>query len=88
MILRVNQTAAEFRKISNQQMAVTTKRVIHENVSINAQMSKISEKTKEVIGENDGLKEKEQRQRQQIEILETNEKELARKNLSNQRVCF
>lgn len=88
MIQRVNVIAAEFRKVSNQQMAETTKRVIQENVAINAQLSKISEKTMEMIGENDGLKEKEQRQRQQIEILETNEKELAKRNLSNQRVCF
>ena len=45
MILRVNQVAAEFRKVSNKQMAETTKRTIRENVSINAQLAKMSDKT-------------------------------------------
>lgn len=34
MVMRVNQVAAEFRKVSNKQMAETTKRTIRENVSI------------------------------------------------------
>ena len=49
MVLRVNTVAAEFRKVSNKQMADTTKRNIRENVSINAQLAKMSEKTKEMI---------------------------------------
>ena len=36
--------------------------------------------------ENDELKAKDKKQRQQIEILEHNEKELAKKNLSNQKI--
>ena len=67
-------------------MAETTKRTIRENVSINAQLAKMSDKTMEMIGENDDLKSKEKKQRQQIEMLETNEKELAKKNHSNQKV--
>ena len=34
MVMRVNQVAADFRKVSNKQMAETTKRTIRENVSI------------------------------------------------------
>jgi len=49
MVLRVNTVAAEFRKVSNKQMADTTKRNIRENVSINSQLAKMSEKTKELI---------------------------------------
>lgn len=49
MVLRVNTVAAEFRKVSNKQMADTTKRTIRENVSINSQLSKMSEKTKELV---------------------------------------
>ena len=48
-MLRVNTVAAEFRKVSNKQMADTTKRNIRENVSINAQLAKMSEKTKELV---------------------------------------
>merc|ERR1711976_790419 len=86
MILRVNQVAAEFRKVSNKQMAETTKRTIRENVSINAQLAKMSDKTMEMISENDELKSKEKKQRQQLEMLEVNEKELAKKNHSNQKI--
>jgi DNA anti-recombination protein RmuC len=86
MVMRVNQVAAEFRKVSNKQMAETTKRTIRENVSINAQLTKMSDKTMELIQENDELKQNEKKQRQQIEMLEVNEKDLAKKNHSNQKV--
>lgn len=86
MVMRVNQVAAEFRKVSNKQMAETTKRTIRENVSINAQLSKMSDKTMEMIQENDEVKAKEKKQRQQIDLLEANEKELAKKNHSNQKI--
>lgn len=49
MVMRVNTVAAEFRKVSNKQMADTTKRNIRENVSINSQLAKMSEKTKELV---------------------------------------
>lgn len=86
MILRVNTVAAEFRKVSNKQMADTTKRAIRENVSINSQLSKMSDKTMELIMENDEMKLKEKKNRQHINILEDNEKELMKKNATNQKV--
>ena len=49
MILRVNEVAAEFRKVSNKQMAETTKRNIRENLSMNVQLNKMSEKTRDLI---------------------------------------
>ena len=88
MVQRVNTVAAEFRKVSNKQMADTTKRTIRENVSINAQLAKMSDKTMELIQENDMLRVKEKKHHQQIELLEGNEKELARKNISNQKVAL
>lgn len=86
MVLRLNQVAAEFRKVSNKQMAETTKRTIRENVSINAQLAKMSDKTMELIQENDELRTKEKRMKLHIDMLEHNEKELAKKNSSNQKV--
>ncbi|XP_013382164.1 cilia- and flagella-associated protein 157 isoform X1 [Lingula anatina] len=86
MVIRVNNVAAEFRKVSNKQMAETTKRTIRENVAINAQLQKMSDKTMELIQENDDFRGKEKKQRQQIDMLETNEKELAKKNHSNLKV--
>lgn len=86
MISRVNQVASEFRKVSNRQMADTTKRTIRENVSINAQLSKMSDKTMDLIQENDDLKGHEKKLKQQLDLLEANEKELAKKNHSNLKV--
>lgn len=88
MVLRLNQVAAEFRKVSNKQMAETTKRTIRENVSINAQLAKMSDKTMELIQENDELRTKEKKMKLQIDMLERNEKELAKKNSSNQKVIM
>lgn len=88
MVLRLNQVAAEFRKVSNKQMAETTKRTIRENVSINAQLAKMSDKTMELIQENDELKSKEKKMKLHLDMLEHNEKELAKKNSSNQKVMY
>ncbi|KAH9496467.1 hypothetical protein Btru_010938 [Bulinus truncatus] len=86
MILRVNQVAAEFRKVSNKQMAETTKRTIRENVSITAQLAKMSDKTIEMIQENDELQEKVKKLKQQVDMLEFNERELGKKNQSNLKI--
>ncbi|KAI8771306.1 cilia- and flagella-associated protein 157 [Biomphalaria glabrata] len=86
MILRVNQVAAEFRKVSNKQMAETTKRTIRENVSITAQLAKMSDKTIEMIQENDELHDKVKKLKQQVEMLEFNEREMGKKNQSNLKV--
>lgn len=56
MIVKVSQVAAEFRRVSNKQMADTTKRTIKENVSINNQLQKMSDKVIEAIQENDEKK--------------------------------
>ncbi|KAM4663763.1 cilia- and flagella-associated protein 157 [Discoglossus pictus] len=86
MVQRVNSVAAEFRKVSNNQMAETTKRAIRENVSISSQLAKMSDKTMELIQENDHLKDKVADQRKQLEMLEENEREMVKNNLSNQKV--
>ena len=86
MILRVNTVASEFRKVSNKQMAETTKRAIRENVMINSQLSKMSDKTMDLISENDDIKLKSKTQKQHLSVLEDNEKELIKKNSANQKV--
>lgn len=88
MVMRVNQVAAEFRKVSNKQMAETTKRTIRENVAINAQLSKMSDKTVELITENDEIKQKERKQKLQLDLFESTERELARKNRSQLKVSL
>ena len=86
MVTKVNSVAAEFRKVSDLQMAETTKRTIRENVTINQQLTKMSDKTMTLIQENEKLREKEKDLRRQLEILEFNEKEMARKNVSSKKV--
>ncbi len=53
MVVKVSQVAAEFRRVSNKQMADTTKRTIKENVSISTQLQKMSEKVIDLVEEND-----------------------------------
>ncbi|XP_072287465.1 cilia- and flagella-associated protein 157 [Pyxicephalus adspersus] len=86
MIQRVNTVAAEFRRVSNNQMTETTKRAIRENVAISSQLAKVSDKSMELINENDFLKVKESELLKQLSVLEENEQELVKKSLSNQKV--
>ena len=86
MVGKVNLVAAEFRKMSDLQMADTTKRAIQENVTINVQLQKMSEKTTELVKENERLATREKDLKRQLEIAESTEKEATRKNISNQKV--
>ncbi|KAM5145508.1 cilia- and flagella-associated protein 157 [Mantella aurantiaca] len=86
MVQRVNTVAAEFRRVSNNQMAETTKRAIRENVAIGSQLAKMSDKSMELINENDLLKERESELHKKLAVLEENERELVKKSLSNQKV--
>uniref|UniRef100_A0A8D0LAB3 Cilia- and flagella-associated protein 157 n=1 Tax=Sphenodon punctatus TaxID=8508 RepID=A0A8D0LAB3_SPHPU len=86
MVQRVNMVAAEFRKISNSQMAETTKRAIRENVAISLQLTKMSDCSCDLIQENDRLKEAQAEAQKQLELLEHNEKTMAKNSLSNQKV--
>nr|XP_042710128.1 cilia- and flagella-associated protein 157 isoform X2 [Chrysemys picta bellii] len=87
MMQRVNVVAAEFRKVSNSQMAETTKRTIRENVAINVQLAKMSDRSYDLIQENDMLKEAQAEMQKQLEMLEHNEKQMAKNSLSNQKLC-
>ena len=86
MVAKVNSVAAEFRKVSDLQMAETTKRAIRENVAISTQLNKMSDRTMEILRESEQTKEREKELRQEVEILETQVKELSKANISNQRV--
>ncbi|KAJ6654620.1 hypothetical protein lerEdw1_006773 [Lerista edwardsae] len=86
MIHRVNAVAAEFRKVSNNQMAETTKRTIRENVSISLQLTKMTEQSLQLIQENDRLKAANAEAMKQLEMLERNEKAMAKNSLSNQKM--
>jgi len=80
MVGRVNAVATEFRRVSNQQMAETTKRTIQENVAVNSQLVKLTDKTKDLMSENESLRAKLQEQNRKLEMLEKTERELSRKN--------
>ncbi|CAM4665389.1 cilia- and flagella-associated protein 157 isoform X1 [Caretta caretta] len=88
MMQRVNVVAAEFRKVSNSQMAETTKRTIRENVAINVQLAKMSDRSYDLIQENDMLKEAQAEMQKQLGMLEHNEKQMTKKSLSNQKMIW
>ena len=86
MVSKVNSVAAEFRKVSDLQMADTTKRTIQENVSIGRQLYRISDKTMELVKENERLKEREKELCRRLEIMEVNERDMTRKSIGSQKV--
>ena len=86
MVSKVNSVAAEFRKVSDLQMVETTKRTIRENVSISQQLGKMSEKTMTLLRENEALRMKERELGRRVELLENSDREINRKNVSNQKV--
>ena len=86
MVTKVNSVAAEFRKVSDIQMAETTKRAIRENVSINQQLSKMSEKTMHFIHDVEHLKQREKDLMRRVDILEFSNHELTKKNVSCHKV--
>lgn len=86
MVAKVNSVAAEFRKVSDIQMAETTKRAIRENVSINQQLSKMSDKTMQFIQDVEELKQREKDLLRRVDILEFSNQELTKKNVSCQKV--
>ena len=86
MVVKVNCVAAEFRKVSDIQMAETTKRAIRENVSVNQQMNTMSEKTMELLKENERLRKSERELRRGMEVMEDTNKYLARKNIGSERL--
>ena len=86
MVSKVNSVAAEFRKVSDLQMADTTKRTIQENVSIGRQLYRMSDKTMELVKENERLKEREKELCRRLEIMEVNERDMTRKSIGSQKV--
>ena len=86
MVVKVNNVAAEFRKVSDIQMADTTKRAIRENVSVNQQLTKMSEKSLELIEENKSLKRSERELKLTLQVLESTNTFVTRKNFSRDRI--
>jgi chromosome segregation ATPase len=82
---RLNDVATEFRRVSNKQMAETTKRTLRDNIRYSNQLGEMSGKTEDLLQQNETLKKKEKEYRLKIGILEENEKELAKKHLSSKK---
>ena len=84
MIMRLNESVASFRKVADSQMAETTKRALRENMSVTAQLRRMSDKVVQVVGENDALKRRVIHLKRKNELLAESEKILAAKSLSYQ----
>ncbi|EPZ36272.1 hypothetical protein ROZALSC1DRAFT_28831, partial [Rozella allomycis CSF55] len=86
MLTKINQVVASFRDLSDQQMAETTKRTIQENIAVNSQLEKLSNKIVDLISENKTLIDQHRSMKQQLEVALTNENELAKKTQSYRKV--
>lgn len=82
----VADVASEFRKVSDKKMPETTKRAIRENMLVTTQLRQISDRSKELMVENDALSAREKQLKREIEIMEPLLNEMTRKSLTNQKV--
>ncbi|KAM6965401.1 cilia- and flagella-associated protein 157 [Aplochiton taeniatus] len=80
--------AAEFRHVSDRKMPETTMRAIHENVSVTAQLSQLSDRSRQLLEDNEVLRKAEKQLRREMEVLEPLLNEMTRKSLSNQKVVY
>ncbi|KAK3538952.1 hypothetical protein QTP86_023561 [Hemibagrus guttatus] len=78
--------ATEFRKVSDKKMPETTKRAIHENMLVTTRLRQISDRSKELMVENDALIAREKQLKREMEIMERLLNEMTRKSLANQKV--
>ncbi|KAL2079640.1 hypothetical protein ACEWY4_025384 [Coilia grayii] len=82
----VSAVAAEYRRVSDRKMPETTMRAIHENVSVTAQLKQLSDKSKDLLDENEILRQKEKTLKQEVNVLEPLLEEMTRKSLANEKV--
>ncbi|XP_048045262.1 cilia- and flagella-associated protein 157 [Megalobrama amblycephala] len=86
MLQHVAAVAAEFRRVSDQKMPETTMRAMQENLFVTAQLQKLSDKTQELLKENDALRARERQLKIENGITEPLLHEITKKNVANQKV--
>lgn len=86
MLQRLNEAVASFRRVADLQISDTTKRAIRENMALGSQLKVLSETLTEVLTENKGLLAKVKEFSLSNGFLANSEKDLARKNISNQKL--
>ena len=86
MLQKLNEAVANFRRVADKQMAETTKRAIRENMAISSQLKKMSVKVMEMVAENDTLHAKVNKLKINNSLLTESEKELVKRNYTNQKV--
>lgn len=87
MLQHVAAVAAEFRRVSDQKMPETTMRAMQENLSVTAQLQLLSDKTEELLKENDALRARERQLKIENGITEPLLHEITKKNVANQKVA-
>ncbi|CAL1529657.1 unnamed protein product [Lymnaea stagnalis] len=79
MIVRIKGVATEFRKVTDKTLNSTIKRTLSENLMVGTQLAKMSDKTVELIEENEAQFAAKAKLEQKVVLLETNEKELTKR---------
>lgn len=83
---RVDNAVSNFRKLSDEQMAETSKRAVRENENLTKQISYLSVKTVDLIRENSELRAQMQRLVLENEILQETAKGSLQKSIQSQKV--
>ncbi|XP_066512606.1 cilia- and flagella-associated protein 157-like [Hoplias malabaricus] len=86
MLQRVATAAAEFWEVTERSMPETTKRAIHENASLTAQLRDLSYNNEELYKENNALTLQKKELMTENEITESLMEEMTKKSVANQKV--
>ncbi|XP_048199370.1 cilia- and flagella-associated protein 157 [Perognathus longimembris pacificus] len=88
IIQRVNLVAADFRKVATNQMWETTKRAILENSTVTMKLAKVSQQGVQLLQENEQLRDNQGQLCQQVELLESTQKVMARNSKGHQKIIL
>ncbi|KAJ8401559.1 hypothetical protein AAFF_G00378760 [Aldrovandia affinis] len=83
---RMAAVATELRLVSDRKMPDTTMRAIHENLSVTTQLCRLSDKSQELLEENQALRDREEQLKREMAVMRPLLKENTRRSLSNQKV--
>lgn len=88
MLKKVTAVATEFRRVSEQQMATTTKYTIEENIGLSRTVKGLETTVAASLEENKQLRQKCDQQRRDLELLQTSYDEAVKRKVQSEQVSL
>ena len=88
MLKKVTAVATEFRRVSDQQMATTTKYTIEENIGLSRTVKGLEKTVAATLEENDQLRQKCKKQLRDLELLQASYNEAVKRKVQSEQVSL